>query len=86
MEGILKNLGILAREKEKPEEADELIRELREVKRQLDTVNRNFDMTADEDLVESYIYESNALLARYRYLLRVARENRTKDSLRGILR
>lgn len=86
MEGILKNLGILAKEKEKPEETDELIRELREVKRQLDTVNRNFDMTADEDLVESYIYESNALLARYRYLLRSARESRAKDSLRGILR
>lgn len=86
MEGILRNLGILAKEKEEPGEADELIRELREVKRQLDTVNRNFDMTADEDLVESYIYESNALLARYRYLLRAARESRAKDSLKGILR
>ncbi|MDD2955004.1 MAG: DUF2508 family protein [Oscillospiraceae bacterium] len=86
MEGILKGIRVLAGETAKDEECGELIRELHRVKNRLDTVNRNFDMTADEDLLESYIYELNALLARYRYLLRTAREKRAKSDLRGILR
>ncbi len=86
MEGILRGIRIIAGTRKEPGVGSELIHELREVKDRLDTVNRNFDMTADEDLVESYIYESNALLARYRYLLRAAREEKVKSDLRGILK
>ena len=35
-------------------------------------------MTTDEDLVESYIYESNALAARYRFLLREAKKQKSR--------
>ncbi len=34
-----------------------------------------FQMESDPDLIESYIYEQQALRARYRYLLRQARQS-----------
>lgn len=35
---------------------------------------RIFDMTGDDDLLDALIYEQNALLARYRYLFKLARD------------
>ena len=54
---------------------DELIRELREVQRQLDNVQSYFSMESDDDLLDAAIYQREALEARYRYLLRLAKES-----------
>ena len=48
------------------------------LREQIERVDSNFNMTDDKDLVESYIYESNALAARYRFLLRTAKEQRSR--------
>lgn len=66
MEGILKNIRLFAREKEDREAMEQyrdLLRDLELLRAQIERVDSNFNMTTDEDLVESYIYESNALAA-----------------------
>lgn len=46
-----------------------------EVLRQLHESSERFDLVCDDDLIESIIYEQNALMARYRYLLKAARRD-----------
>ena len=80
MEGILKNIRLFAREKEDREAMEQyrdLLRDLELLRAQIERVDSNFNMTTDEDLVESYIYESNALAARYRFLLREAKKQKS---------
>ena len=67
MEGILKNIRLFAREKED-----------REAMEQYRDLLRDLELLRDEDLVESYIYESNALAARYRFLLREAKKQKSR--------
>ena len=43
------------------EQYRDLLRDLELLRAQIERVDSNFNMTTDEDLVESYIYESNAL-------------------------
>jgi len=57
-------------------EQEKLIGELREVRRQLEGNYAFFALEADEDLLDAAIYQREALQARYRYLLRLARENK----------
>jgi len=52
----------------------ELLEDMREVRRQLDAVQSFFAMESDEDLLDAAIYQREALHARYRYLLRLAKE------------
>ena len=81
MEGILKNIRLFAREKEDREAMEQyrdLLRDLELLRAQIERVDSNFNMTTDEDLVESYIYESNALAARYRFLLREAKKQKSR--------
>ena len=68
MEGALKKA--ILRNDEKP---DEVVQAIREVCSRLDMVNRRFEMESDSDLIEACIYEMESLRARYRYLLRVAK-------------
>lgn len=56
------------------EQPHEVLCAIREVCRQLDNARLRFEMESDSDLIESTIYEMEALRARYRYLLRRARE------------
>lgn len=60
------------------EQYRDLLRDLELLRAQIERVDSNFNMTTDEDLVESYIYESNALAARYRFLLREAKEQKSR--------
>lgn len=53
---------------------EQLRREIEELQQSLETANSNFDNVSDPDLVDSYIYEMNALSFRYKYLLRQMRE------------
>lgn len=81
MESILKNTRFFAKEKTDPvllEEYRALLRDLEALQKQIRQVDSNFNMATDEDLVESYIYESNALAARYRYLMREAKEQKSR--------
>lgn len=52
------------------ERRQELESSLKQTQLQLAQAYAGFNSTADQDLVESYIYEIQALQARYSYLLR----------------
>lgn len=49
------------------------IEAIRAVCLQIELVQRRFSMESDPDLIESCIFELESLRARYRYLLRTAR-------------
>lgn len=49
---------------------EQLMWEIESLKQSLETVNSNFENVSDPDLIDSYIYEMNALSFRYKYLLR----------------
>lgn len=52
---------------------DELREEIEQVKRQMDCAYHNFQYAMDPDLIDCYIYESNAAWKKYRFLLRQAK-------------
>ena len=54
----------------------ELLDEIDRVKRQMETTHINFQYAVDPDLIDCYIYESNAAWKKYRFLLRQAKELR----------
>ena len=53
---------------------EQLKQEIETLQQSLETANSNFDNVSDPDLVDSSIYELNALSFRYKYLLRQMRE------------
>ena len=56
--------------KEAPKTQHELILEaLEKTKCELDTAYRGFDYVTDPDLIDCYIYDINAILKRYKFLL-----------------
>ena len=65
----------LLKSEQKPDEIHEAIRE---VCARLDMVNRRFERESDSDLIEACIYEMESLRARYRYLLRTAKNRGVK--------
>ena len=48
----------------------QLMQEIESLQQALETANSNFENVCDPDLIDSYIYEINALSFRYKYLLR----------------
>ncbi len=50
-----------------------ILQDIRRVCRMIDDAYARFQMQADDDLVEASIYELEALKARYRYLIRLAK-------------
>lgn len=56
---------------ESPEEA--LLREIQRTKMALETAYSNFENSLDPDLIDSYIYEVNAVQKRYKFLLKQAK-------------
>ena len=55
------------------ESTNEVLAAIREVCARLNNANTRFEMERDSDLIEACIYEMESLRARYRYLLRVAK-------------
>lgn len=47
--------------------------EIEKVKAQMDTAYTNFQNVVDPDLIDCYIFESNAAWKRYRFLLKQAK-------------
>lgn len=54
----------------------QLMQEIEALQQALETANSNFENVCDPDLIDSYIYEINALSFRYKYLLRLVQETR----------
>ena len=52
------------------EERQELLHSLSHTRALLNQAYGGFNTTSDSDLIESYVFEINALQARYNYLLR----------------
>gem|GEM_PF-597678 len=59
-------------------EAERLVADIREVCRQIDNTHALFALESDEDLLDAAIYQLEALNARYRFLLKRARETRAE--------
>lgn len=82
MEGILKRIQAVPfvkerlkrQEQEDNHEKEKLLLDIKKVSGQIDRIETCFQMTCDEDLIDSCIYELESLHARYRYLLRKAKE------------
>lgn len=55
-------------------ERQQLMEELARTRVLTNQAYSNFNHIQDDDLIESYVYEINALQARYNYLLRRAKE------------
>ena len=77
------------REQKKPEikevpktERQLLLEDLEKTKCELDTAYRGFDYVTDPDLIDCYIYDINAILKRYKYLLELIAE--TKEDLEHV--
>lgn len=51
----------------------ELLQEIERVKMQMENANYNFQNAMDPDLIDCYIFESNAAWKKYRFLLKQAK-------------
>lgn len=60
--------------KEGQEAREALMESMRATQSALSRAYDGFNRTADADLIESYVYEINALQSRYSYLLRQVRQ------------
>ncbi len=56
------------------EERQELMRSLSRTRTLINQAYGGFNTASDSDLIESYVFEINALEARYNYLLRRIKE------------
>ncbi len=52
---------------------EELLEEIERVKMQMENAHYNFQNAMDPDLIDCYIFESNAAWKKYRFLLRQAK-------------
>lgn len=68
--------GFFFRRPPRPRERErrELMDSLSRTRVLLNQAYGSFNTTSDQDLIESYVYEINALQARYNYLLRRVKE------------
>ncbi len=81
MEGILRTFirpinAVREKAIPKPKETDSLVEEIEAIKAQLRNVQNRFDLYTDFDMTDSCIYEMEALEARYRYLIKRAKEEK----------
>lgn len=58
----------------KDTENKELLEEIERVKIQMENAHYNFQNAMDPDLIDCYIFESNAAWKRYRFLLKEAKK------------
>ena len=58
----------------KDTENKELLEEIERVKMQMENAHYNFQNAMDPDLIDCYIFESNAAWKRYRFLLKEAKK------------
>ena len=83
MEGILQTVLRpiqLIKEKTALAAKDPLIEEIETVKEELKSVQNRFDLLTDFDLTDACIYEMEALEARYRFLLKEAKQRHMQNA------
>ena len=81
MEGAIVGVFELVQSKKsKVVKKSSLLGEIETVRLRYDTVASHFENQSDPDLVEASIYEMKSLSARYRYLLREARNQGITNS------
>lgn len=83
MEGILQTVLkpiMLIKEKTAPPKKDPLIQEMEEVRAELEHAYGRFDASVDFDITDACIYEIEALEARYRYLIKKAKQERAEKA------
>lgn len=64
----------LLNRKKADEDSINLLDEIQDVSRALERAYERFELQSDSDLVEATIYEIEALKARYRYMLALAKQ------------
>ena len=68
-------MGFFQKTPPKPLIDYELLEEIQRVKSQMDNAYYNFQNAMDPDLIDCYIFESNAAWKKYRFLLRQAKSS-----------
>ena len=71
---------LIMKKKNINEDDEQLISEIRRISEALTLAYERFELQSDNDLVEATIYEIEALKARYRYLLALAKQRNLKSS------
>jgi len=59
--------------RKKPSKENSLLKEINETKLALEAAYSQFEHVVDPDLIDSLIYEMNAIQNRYKYLLKQAK-------------
>lgn len=63
------------------EPSRKLLEEIQDVREQIACNEDWFSVELDEDLIEACVYQGKALQARYRYLLRKARQEQVRAAM-----
>ena len=58
-----------------------ILTNLEKLKEDLKTIHRNLDDVTDQDLIDSFIFEMNALNMRYKFYLQICKEKGLISSL-----
>lgn len=64
---------------------EQLLTDLKRTKTALDDAYSNFEQVVDPDLVDSYIYEVNAVQKRYHFLLKQVQMLELQNAIEGEL-
>lgn len=85
-------MQVFGKKKEKDKQEEKLIEDIRELCLMMENAYERFENESDSDLIDALIYEIESLKARYRYLLRIAKESKitsdaifTKKTVRGMV-
>ena len=70
----MKKMHLFQKSYPKDTKKEELLEEIERVKMQMENAHCNFQNAMDPDLIDCYIFESNAAWKRYRFLLKEAKK------------
>lgn len=65
----------------KNKSGNEILNSIEDLKKEMNIVKSHFDMETDEYLIDSYIYQMEALNKRYQYYLKQAKKNGMKANV-----
>lgn len=88
MKGLFQKLGFAKKisdkqtKRKKQNQDKEFFDDILEVENRLDSVQSRYNLTSDNDLVDSLIYEEISLKSRYGYLIKTAKDKGIKCDLR----
>ena len=65
----------------KNKSGNEILNSIEDLKKEMNIVKSHFDMETDEYLIDSYIYQMEALNKRYQYYLKQAKKTGMKANV-----